>query len=75
MTLLESSHLNHQFAQECVLENSKTQEYLAVYNPKYDFLGQSYASMYHNLHKYPATMLPQIRLELFKEFKIKKAIF
>lgn len=31
----------------------------AIYNPKYDFLGQSYASMYPNLHKYPATMLPQ----------------
>ncbi|RDU52534.1 modification methylase [Helicobacter sp. MIT 00-7814] len=46
--------------------------YEAFYNPKYDFLGQSYASMYPNLHKYPATMLPQIGLELLKEFKAKK---
>lgn len=39
---------------------------------KYDFLGQSYASMYPNLHKYPATMLPQIGLELLRDFKVKK---
>ncbi|AWK61210.1 modification methylase [Helicobacter cinaedi] len=43
-----------------------------IYNPKYDFLGQNYASMYPNLHKYPATMLPQIGYELLKEFKAKK---
>lgn len=43
-----------------------------IYNPKYDFLGQSYASMYPNLHKYPATMLPQIGYELLKEFRAKK---
>lgn len=41
----------------------------AIRNPKYDFLGQSYASMYPNLHKYPATMLPQIGYELLKEFR------
>lgn len=41
-------------------------------NPKYDFIGQSYASSYPNLHKYPATMLPQIGIELFKELKINK---
>ena len=39
---------------------------------KYDFLGQSYASMYPNLHRYPATMLPQIGIELLKDFKVKK---
>lgn len=39
---------------------------------KYDFVGQSYASLYPNLHKYPATMLPQIGLELLKDFKAKK---
>ena len=39
---------------------------------KYDFAGQSYASMYPNLHKYPATMLPQIGVELLKDFKAKK---
>ncbi|WP_265341665.1 hypothetical protein [Helicobacter heilmannii] len=31
----------------------------SIYHPKYDFLGQSYASFTPNLHKYPATMLPQ----------------
>ncbi|TLD82722.1 modification methylase [Helicobacter sp. MIT 11-5569] len=51
----------------------KKQEYHATYNSKYDFLGQSYGSLYPNLHKYPATMLPQIGLELFKEFKVKKS--
>lgn len=73
MTLLEKSHLNADLAPKDMIQDSKKQEYLAVYNPKYDFLGQSYASMYPNLHKYPATMLPQIGLELFKEFKVKKS--
>lgn len=39
--------------------------------PYLDFVGQSYASSYPNLHKYPATMLPQIGIELFKELNIK----
>lgn len=42
------------------------------YNSKYDFKGECYNSLYPNLHKYPATMLPQIGLELLKEFKAKK---
>lgn len=41
-------------------------------NSKYDFAGQSYSSMYPNLHKYPATMLPQIGVELLKDFNVKK---
>ena len=41
-------------------------------NSKYDFKGEYYNSLYPNLHKYPATMLPQIGLELLKEFKAKK---
>lgn len=41
-------------------------------NSKYDFKGESYNSFYPNLHKYPATMLPQIGLELLKEFRAKK---
>jgi len=44
--------------------------YQVVRNKKYDFIGQSYASIYPNLHKYPATMLPQIGIEIFKEFDI-----
>jgi predicted RNA methylase len=43
-------------------------------NKKYDFIGQSYASVYPNLHKYPATMLPQIGIELFKELNIKRGV-
>jgi 16S rRNA G966 N2-methylase RsmD len=46
--------------------------YLVQRNSKYDFIGQSYATSYPNLHKYPATMIPQIGIELFKEFDIKK---
>jgi ribosomal protein L11 methylase PrmA len=45
--------------------------YQVVRNTKYDFIGQSYASIYPNLHKYPATMLPQIGIEIFKELNIK----
>lgn len=44
----------------------------AAHNPKYDFLGQSYGSLYPNLHRYPATMLPQIGLELLRDFKASK---
>lgn len=40
-------------------------------NCKYDFIGQSYASVYPNLHKYPATMLPQIGIKILKELNIK----
>lgn len=47
-------------------------KYQVQRNPKYDFIGQSYANSYPNLHKYPATMLPQIGIELFKELNIKK---
>ncbi len=45
--------------------------YKVIRNQKYDFVGQSYSSQYPNLHKYPATMLPQIGIELFKELNIK----
>ena len=44
--------------------------YQVVRNPKYDFIGQSYATVYPNLHKYPATMLPQIGIEILKELNI-----
>ena len=45
-------------------------KYQVIRNEKYDFIGQSYASSYPNLHKYPATMLPQIGIEALKEFNI-----
>lgn len=46
-------------------------KYKVTRNEKYDFIGQSYASSYPNLHKYPATMIPQIGIELFKELEVK----
>ena len=45
--------------------------YKVIRNSKYDFIGQSYAYSYPNLHKYPATMIPQIGIELFKELNLK----
>lgn len=47
-------------------------ENINTFDSKYDFVGQSYSSMYPNLHKYPATMLPQIGVELLKDFNVKK---
>lgn len=46
--------------------------YKIIRNSKYDFVGQSYASVYPNLHKYPATMIPQVGIELFKELNIRR---
>jgi len=46
--------------------------YTVTRNTKYDFSGQSYSTSYPNLHKYPATMIPQIGIEIFKELKINK---
>ncbi|MEY4767887.1 MAG: hypothetical protein RL637_526, partial [Pseudomonadota bacterium] len=45
--------------------------YKIIREPKYDFVGQSYANAYPNLHKYPATMIPQLGIELFKDFDLK----
>jgi 16S rRNA G966 N2-methylase RsmD len=45
-------------------------KYRIIRNTKYDFAGQSYATSYPNLHRYPATMIPQIGIEIFKELKI-----
>jgi hypothetical protein len=49
-------------------------KYNVVRNAKYDFVGQSYASVYPNLHKYPATMLPQIGIEILKELNISTGV-
>jgi len=46
-------------------------KYKVERNNKYDFKGQSYSSKYPNLHRYPATMLPQIGIEVLKELDIK----
>jgi len=45
-------------------------KYKVVRNTKYDYTGQSYASLYPNLHRYPATMIPQIGIDILKEFNI-----
>jgi len=45
-------------------------KYPVTRNESYDFNGQSYASLYPNLHKYPATMLPQIGIEVLGELGI-----
>ena len=41
-------------------------------NKNYDFKGENYSTYLPNLHKYPATMLPQIGIEIFKELKVNK---
>lgn len=46
-------------------------KYRILRNNKYDFTGQSYGTSYPNLHRYPATMIPQIGIEIFKELNIK----
>ena len=45
-------------------------KYIVERNVKYDYQGQSYSSLYPNLHRYPATMIPQIGIDILKEFKI-----
>lgn len=74
MMFLETIHSNEQSMQRELIQPSIMQDCLRNYNPKYDFLGQSYASLYPNLHKYPATMLPQIGLELLKDFGAEKSM-
>lgn len=46
-------------------------KYKVSRNKNYDFAGESYASSYPNLHRYPATMIPQIGVEIFSELNIK----
>ena len=41
-----------------------------IHNEKYDFKNISYSKSYPNLHKYPATMLPQIGIAILKELNI-----
>jgi 16S rRNA G966 N2-methylase RsmD len=45
-------------------------KYQVIRNTKYDYAGQSYSSLYPNLHKYPATMLPQIGVDILKELNV-----
>jgi len=43
-------------------------------NECYDYAGQSYSSMYPNLHRYPATMIPQIGIDILKEFDAQSGV-
>jgi hypothetical protein len=47
-------------------------KYQVIRNKKYDYPGQSSASLCPNLHKYLATMLPQIKVDVLKEFNAAK---
>jgi 16S rRNA G966 N2-methylase RsmD len=49
-------------------------KYKILRNKKYDYAGQSYSSTYPNLHKYPATMIPQIGIDILKEFNISDGV-
>jgi hypothetical protein len=49
-------------------------KYKVFRNTKYDFAGEAYAKVYPNLHKYPATMIPQIGIEVLKELNINNGI-
>jgi 16S rRNA G966 N2-methylase RsmD len=44
--------------------------YIVERNKKYDYTGQSYATLYPNLHRYPASMIPQIGIDILKELNI-----
>ena len=57
MMFLETTHSNEQLTHREPIQPSIVRDCFRNYNPKYDFLGQSYASMYPNLHKYPATII------------------
>ena len=45
-------------------------QYSVIRNPNYDFADQGYGAIYPNIHKYPATMPPQIGIALLKELNI-----
>ena len=46
--------------------------YKVIRYPKYDFASESYSDLYPNLHPYPASMLPQIAIEILDEINIPK---
>jgi len=46
-----------------------------VREPELDFSGESYGSLYPNLHRYPATMLPQVGIWLLEKWGIQGGRF
>ncbi|MCL1894093.1 MAG: hypothetical protein FWG02_07665 [Holophagaceae bacterium] len=49
-------------------------KYKVERNTRFDYTGQNYGELFPNLHKYPATMLPQIGIDVLKEFSIPNGI-
>lgn len=49
----------------------KSDRYEVVRDSSLDFIGQAYATIYPNLHRYPATMIPQLGIALLERFKLK----
>lgn len=49
-----------------------TLNYKCYYDSHYDFIGEKYSSLYPYLHKYPATMIPQIGIKLLNDYNISK---
>jgi len=52
------------------MNQSQIRSYAIQRNEKYDFGGESYGEIYPNLHKYPATMIPQLGIEILKDLNI-----
>ncbi|WP_038375001.1 hypothetical protein [Brachyspira alvinipulli] len=49
-------------------------KYNVLRNKDYDFINENYSDLYPNIHKYPATMLPQIGVKILHELNISKGI-
>ena len=52
----------------------KSKKYQITRDGELDFLGEAYASSYPNLHRYPATMLPQLGITLLNRLNISKGL-
>lgn len=48
----------------------RSDKYEVVRDPSLDFIGEAYATIYPNLHRYPATMIPQLGIALLERFKV-----
>ena len=48
-----------------------SRRYKVVRDSRLDFVGESYASIYPNLHRYPATMIPQLGIEILRRIDVK----
>ena len=49
-------------------------KYNVIRNKDYDFINENYSDLYPNIHKYPATMLPQIGVKILHELNISNGI-